>query len=215
MNDHLSRSTFLRLAGGAAALLLAGPVARSAENEVTREMIVADPEAPIAGNPDGDLTIVDFFDYNCPFCKDSAVHLERLVKTDGRIRLVYKDWPVLAPTSIIGAKLALGAKYQGKYLAAHHALMNIPGYGISQQQMLEAVRKAGIDMNRLDADIKANGVAITGLLERNLAIADAIGLQGTPGFLVGPFKVNQALTYEGFQHVVADARARQAGQKAG
>ena len=215
MNDHLSRSTFLRLAGGAAALLLTRTAARSAENQVTREMILADPEAPTAGNPDGDLTIVDFFDYNCPFCKDSAVHLERLVKVDGRIRLVYKDWPVLAPTSIIGAKLALGAKYQGKYLAAHHALMNIPGYGIAQPQMIEAVRKVGVDMNRLDADIKANGPSITGLLERNLAIADAIGLQGTPGFLVGPFKVNQALTYEGFQHVVADARARQAGQKAG
>lgn len=215
MNEPLSRSTFLRLAAGAAVLLLTKTIARSAENEITKEMILADPEAPTAGNPDGDLTIVDFFDYNCPFCKDSAVHLERLVKTDGRIRLVYKDWPVLTATSIIGAKIALGAKYQGKYLAAHHALMNIPGYGISQQQMVEAVRKSGVDMNRLDADIKANGAAITGLLERNLAIADAIGLQGTPGFLVGAFKVNQALTYEGFQHVVADARARQAGQKAG
>jgi protein-disulfide isomerase len=215
MNEPLSRSTFLRLAGGAAALLLTKTVARSAENEITSEMILADPEAPTAGNPDGDLTIVDFFDYNCPFCKDSAVHLERLVKADGRIKLVYKDWPVLTPTSIIGAKLALGAKYQGKYLAAHHALMNLPGYGISQPQMIEAVRKSGVDMSRLDADIKANGAAITGLFERNLAIADAIGLQGTPGFLVGPYKVNQALTYEGFQHVVADARAKQAGHKAG
>lgn len=215
MNEPLSRSTFLRLAGGAAALLLTKTVARSAENEITSKMILADPEAPTAGNPDGDLTIVDFFDYNCPFCKDSAVHLERLVKADGRIKLVYKDWPVLTPTSIIGAKLALGAKYQGKYLAAHHALMSLPGYGISQPQMIEAVRKSGVDMSRLDADIKANGAAITGLLERNLAIADAIGLQGTPGFLVGPYKVNQALTYEGFQHVVADARAKQAGHKAG
>lgn len=215
MNEPLSRSTFLRLAGGAAALLLTKTVARGAENEITSEMILADPEAPTAGNPDGDLTIVDFFDYNCPFCKDSAVHLERLVKADGRIKLVYKDWPVLTPTSIIGAKLALGAKYQGKYLAAHHALMSLPGYGISQPQMIEAVRKSGVDMSRLDADIKANGAAITGLLERNLAIADAIGLQGTPGFLVGPYKVNQALTYEGFQHVVADARAKQAGHKAG
>jgi protein-disulfide isomerase len=215
MNEAVSRSTFLRLAGGAVALLLTKTVARSAENEITSEMILADPEAPTAGNLEGDLTIVDFFDYNCPFCKDSAVHLERLVKADGRIRLVYKDWPVLAPTSIVGAKLALGARYQGKYLAAHHALMNVPGYGISQQQMIEAVRKSGVDMNRLDADITANDTAITGLLKRNLAIADAIGLQGTPGFLVGPYKVNQALNYEGFQHVVADARARQDRQKAG
>jgi protein-disulfide isomerase len=215
MNESVSRSTFLRLAGGAAALLLTRTVARTAENEITREMILADPQAPTAGNPDGDLTIVDFFDYNCPFCKEAAVHLERLVKADGRIKLIYKDWPVLTPTSIVGAKLALGAGYQGKYLAAHHALMNIPGYGISQQQMIEAVRKSGVDMNRLDADVETHAEAIKGLLERNLAIADAIGLQGTPGFLVGPYKVNQALTYDGFRHVVADARARQANQKAG
>ena len=215
MNEPIRRSTFLRLVGGAAALLLTKAGAHGAESEITSEMILSDPEAPTAGNPDGDLTIVDFFDYNCPFCKDSAVHLERLVKADGRIKLVYKDWPVLTATSIVGAKLALGAGYQGKYLAAHHALMNIPGYGISEPQMIEAVRKSGLDMNRLDADIKANAAAITALLKRNLAIADAIGFQGTPGFLVGSYKVNQALTYEGFQRVAADARARQAGQKAG
>lgn len=215
MNRPLSRSTFLRLAGGATALLLTGRIARSAANEATRETLLADPEAPAAGNPDGDLTIVDFFDYNCPYCKASAVHLERVVKADGNVRLVYKDWPVLTPTSIIGAKLTLGAKYQDKYLAAHHALMNVPGYGISQQQMIDAVRKSGVDMNRLEADIEAHDADVTGLIKRNMEIADAIGLQGTPGFLVGPYKVNQALTYEGFQHVVADARARRSGQKAG
>lgn len=212
MNESVSRSTLLRLAGAAAALLLTKSVAPSAENEVTSEMILTDPEAPTAGNPDGDLTIMDFFDYNCPFCKDSAVHLERLVTADGKIKLVYKDWPVLTPTSIVGAKLALGARYQSKYLVAHHALMNIPGSGISQQQMIEAVREAGVDMKRLDADIEANAAAISGLLKRNLAIADAIALQGTPGFLVGPYKVNQALNYDGFQHVVADARAKQNGK---
>ena len=138
MTDTLSRNTFLRLAGGAATLLLTKTFARSAENEVTRDMILADPEAPIGGNPDGDLTIVDFFDYNCPFCKKSATHLERLVKADGKIKLIYKDWPILTETSIVGAQLALGAKYQGKYLEVHHALMNIPGYGISKQQIAES-----------------------------------------------------------------------------
>ena len=215
MNEPLSRSSFLRLAGGFATLLLTMQIARSTENKITSEMILADPEAPTAGNPDGDLTIIDYFDYNCPNCKASAVHLERLVKTDGGIKLVYKDWPVLTPTSIIGAKLALGSKYQGKYLAAHHSLMNIPGYGIAEQQMIEAVRSSGVEMNRLEADINANAAAIADLLDRNALIADVIGLQGTPGFLIGPYKVNQALTYEGFQHVVADARARQTKQNAG
>jgi protein-disulfide isomerase len=209
MAVSLTRATFLRLAGGMALLPLTKTFARSAENEVTRDMILADPEAPIGGNPDGDVTIVDFFDYNCPYCKKSATHLERLVKTDGKIKLIYKDWPILSETSIIGAQFALGAKYQGKYLEAHHALMNIPGSGISQEQMLDAIRKAGVDMERLDADVKANSTPIEQLIKRNLTIAEAIGLQGTPGFLVGPYMVNQALNYEGFQHVVADARAKQ------
>ena len=209
MTDTLSRNTFLRLAGGAATLLFTKTFARSAENEVTRDMILADPEAPIGGNPDGDLTIVDFFDYNCPFCKKSDTHLERLVKADGRIKLIYKDWPILTETSVVGAQLALGAKYQGKYLEVHHALMSIPGYGISKEQMIEAVRKLDVDLARLDADMQANANAIRGLMRRNLTIAEAIGLQGTPGFLVGPYMLNEALTYEGFQHVVADARAKQ------
>jgi protein-disulfide isomerase len=209
MNDSLSRSTFLRLAGGATMLLLTKTFARSAENEVTRDMILADPEAPIGGNPDGDLTIVDFFDYNCPFCKKSATSLERLVKTDGKIKLIYKDWPILTETSIVGAQLALGARYQGKYLEAHHALMNIPGYGIPKEQMIDAVRTSGIDLARRESDMQANADAIHGLIKRNLTIAEAIGLQGTPGFLIGPYKVNEALTYEGFQHAVADARVRQ------
>jgi protein-disulfide isomerase len=209
MNDPLSRSTFLRLLGGTAALVFANSFARSAGNDVTNEMIFGDPDAPIGGNPEGDLIIVDFFDYNCPFCKDSAVHLERLVQKDGKIKLIYKDWPILAETSIVGARLALGAKYQDKYLAAHHALMKIPGYGISREQMIEAVSGSGIDMDRLEADLKSNASVITSLLKRNLMIAEAIGLQGTPGFLVGPYRVNQALTYEGFAHAVADARTRQ------
>jgi protein-disulfide isomerase len=209
MTDVLSRNTFLRLAGGAATLLLIKTFARSAENEVSRDMILADPEAPTAGNPDGDITIVDFFDYNCPYCKKSATHLERLVKADGKIKLIYKDWPILTETSIVGAQLALAARYQGKYLEVHHALMNIPGYGISKEQMIEAVRKLDVDLPRLDADLHANADAIRGLVRRNLAIAEAIGLQGTPGFLVGPYKVNEALTYDGFQRVVTDARAKQ------
>jgi protein-disulfide isomerase len=75
--------------------------------------------------------------------------------------------------------------------------------------MIDAVGKAGVDMERLDIDMKTNADAILGLIKRNLTIAEAIGLEGTPGFLVGPYKVNQALTYEGFQHVVADARTKQ------
>ena len=208
MTNSISRAGFLRLTAMSASLLILPNLARAGDNEITRDMILDDPDAPVAGNPTGDLTIVDFFDYNCPYCKMAAKSLEKLVKVDGSIRLVYKDWPVLAETSIVGARLALAAKYQDQYLPVHHALMDIPGYGISRDQMLDAVRKTSVDQPRLDADIVAHADDILRLIKRNLNIAEAIGLQGTPGFLVGAYKVNQALTYDGFVRVVADARTR-------
>lgn len=94
--------------------------------QVTTEMILNDPQAPVAGNPKGDVTIVYFTDYNCPYCKKIAPVLDRVVREDGKIRLVYKDWPVIRPTSIEGAVLVLAAKYQGKYKVAHDALMKLP-----------------------------------------------------------------------------------------
>jgi protein-disulfide isomerase len=209
LNDPISRAQFLRLTALSASLFVVSSDAWASENEITRAMILNDPETPTGGNPNGDLTIVDFFDYNCPYCKLAAKSLEKIVKTDGNIRLVYRDWPILAETSIIGARLALAAKYQGQYLPVHHALMDIPGYGVSQEQMMEAVRNAGLDLAQLDTDIARHADDIAGLIKRNLNIAQAIGLQGTPGFLIGPYRVNEALNEQGFMRVVADARARQ------
>jgi protein-disulfide isomerase len=208
VGTQLSRSKFLRLVAASVSSLVLSRGALADDTQITFDMVVNDPDAPTAGNPNGNLTIVDFFDYNCPYCKMAATNLERLVKTDGNIRLVYKDWPILTETSIVGARLALAAKYQGQYLAVHQALMEIPGYGISQEKMLEAVRKTGVDAARLDADLNAHAEDIASLIERNFNMAAAIGFQGTPGFLVGSYKVNEALNYDGFLHVVADARAR-------
>jgi protein-disulfide isomerase len=209
LNNAISRAQFLRLAALSASLFIVSSDAWANESEITRDMILNDPETPTGGNSNGDVTIVDFFDYNCPYCKLAAKSLEEIVKTDGNIRIVYKDWPILAETSIVGARLALGAKYQGQYLPVHHALMDIPGSGVSQQKMVEVVRNTGIDLMRLDTDIQRHADDIAGLIKRNLNLAQAIGLQGTPGFLIGPNRVNAALDDEGFIRAVADARARQ------
>jgi protein-disulfide isomerase len=176
--------------------------------DVSSAAILNDPAAPVAGNPNGDITIVTFFDYNCPFCKKAEPSLERLVKEDGHIRLVYKDWPILTKPSVYGARLALAAKYQGEYDSVHAALLAIPGIKIPEAQMLAAVRGSGVDMNQLDADLKTHADEITALLRRNLAQADALDLPGTPAYLVGHFKITQALTYEGFKRAVAEARAQ-------
>ena len=211
MSQRLSRRMLAQILAGAGVGYLVGPARADegpSEADVSREAILHDPAAPTAGNPNGDLTIVVFFDYNCPFCKQSEPALERLVKTDGKIRLVYKDWPILTPDSIKGAQWALAAKYQDRYDDAHFSMMGIPGPKIPAERMREAIAKSGVDMDRLDADLHAHGDEITRLLQRNLAQADSLGLMGTPAYIVGEYRVTQALNYEGFKRVAADARAR-------
>jgi protein-disulfide isomerase len=204
------RLALLAIGGGILAAPVMGRGALAQFADVSKEMILNDPAAPVAGNPKGDLTIVAFLDYNCPFCKKSAPDLERAVKEDGKVRLVYKDWPVIRPTSIDGAKLALAAKFQGKYDVAHHALMAIPGSGVSKEKMRKALRDAGIDTRQLDADMKAKSAEIEAIIQRNMAQADALGLTGTPTYLIGPF-MTSTLDYKGFKQVIADARAKQNG----
>jgi len=206
----MNRRRLLRLAALFAAL--AGPAllaaAPSPAATIDVEGILHDPATPAWGNPQGDVTIVAFMDYNCPFCKKSSPDLERYVNDDGKVRLVYKDWPILADSSVYGARLALAAKYQDKYHDAHLALMAIRGHGISDDSMRDAVKAAGLDMVKLDDDLKAHEVDISALLKRNMSQADSIGLQGTPVFLIGPFKVEKALDYDEFKQIVADFRAR-------
>ena len=208
----MNRRTLLALlpavAVAPALLSLAPPIEEAFAQGVDPNAILNDPEVPVSGNPKGDLTIVAFLDYNCPFCKKAEPDLTRLVKTDGRIRLVHKDWPILGDASVYGAQLALAAKYQGRYDEVHRALMGIPGRKIPKERMLEAVAASGVDVARLEEDRKAHQAEIAALLQRNLDQADALGLQGTPVFLIGQLKVAAALEYDGFRQAVAQARAK-------
>ncbi|MEA2345623.1 MAG: hypothetical protein QOF63_3792, partial [Thermoanaerobaculia bacterium] len=90
---------------------------------LTESAVLRDPDIPVTGNVDGDITIVEYFDYNCPYCRKVEPELRQVVQDDGKVKLVYKDWPVLGPVSIAAARMALAAKYQDKYVAAHDALM--------------------------------------------------------------------------------------------
>ena len=202
----------LRILTAALLLGLAAAPAYAQDAATSREMIVNDPEAPVFGNPRGDVTIVAFLDYNCGFCKKSAPALEKLVRTDGGDRLVIKDWPILAESSVTAAKLALAAKYQGKYEAAHRALMRLPGGNLPETKMRAALTAAGVDMARLAADANRHNDAITALLKRNHAQADGMRFRGTPVYLVGPLLVAAALDYDGFKDAVAQARARAKGR---
>ncbi|MCM5552882.1 DsbA family protein [Pleomorphomonas sp. NRK KF1] len=204
----MQRRTFL--AGATATLALGLGSAQALAADVSLDDILHDPNAPEGGNQKGDLTIVAFTDYNCPFCKKAAPDLDRAVREDGHIRLVYKDWPILTQASVYGARMALAAQYQGAYERAHHALMAINGRAVSQEDMERAIEAADIDMPRLKADLEARKKDITALLARNMDQADALGLQGTPTYLIGPLLAS-TLDYDGFREAIAQARSRQTG----
>lgn len=191
---------------GLAALIGAGLATRVRADDLSAEMILNDPDAPVGGNPKGDLTIVSFFDYNCPFCKRTVKPLNTVLTSDGNIRHVYKDWPILAKSSIYGAKLALAAKYQDRYEDAYSALMRIDGSRISEDRMRKELERAKFDMARLEADANRHESKIATLLKRNNAQAEGLGLRGTPVFLIGQFLVASALDEAGFRQVVKDAR---------
>ncbi|MBS7544428.1 DsbA family protein [Ancylobacter oerskovii] len=210
----MHRRTFLRSALGVSlgAMVTAPVVGKDAgiAPPLDVEALLFDPEAPVGGNPAGDVTIVAFFDYNCGYCKGSAPTLARLLKTDGKIRLVYKDWPILAKSSVTAARLALAAKYQHRYEAAHHAFMALPGRSMNEEGMGKALKRAGLDVARLNTDAQKHAEPIAGVLKRNNEQAMALQLPGTPVYLVGPYKVAAALDYQGLVDVVADARRRAA-----
>lgn len=198
----------------AVALLLgAWPLASNAQRADLADQIFNDPAAPVAGNPNGDVTIVAFLDYNCPYCRKSTPELDRFVASDSNVKVIYKDWPILSKSSIVDAKIALGAAYQGKYMEAHRALMAMQTRDASSEQLMAAMKGVGIDLAKLAADLNTHDADITALLRRNNAEAEAIGINGTPVFLIGQFKVSQGLDEAGFRQVVSDVRARQKNGK--
>jgi protein-disulfide isomerase len=172
---------------------------------LTESAVLRDPDVPWAGNPDGDITIVEYFDYNCPYCRKVEPELRQVVQDDGKVKLVYKDWPVLGPVSIAAARLALAAKYQDKYVAAHDALMGTASK-LTEPRIRELLAGAGIDLDRATRDLETNAKTIDAILARTNDQATAFGFRGTPAFIIGKFRVPGALTMAQFDQAIADAR---------
>jgi protein-disulfide isomerase len=168
--------------------------------------VLRDPDIPSLGNPNGDLTVVEFFDYQCPYCKKLAPDLAKLVQEDGKIRVVLKDWPIFGDVSVLAAKMALASKYQNKYAAAHDALISADGK-LTAAIINDLLAKAGVDVAAAASDLQAHEKSIDDLLARNSQQADAFGFDGTPGFIVGTFRVPGVVEMKVFKMIVADARA--------
>ncbi len=213
MRSERTRRDALGLLGaGVAALGIAPRSARAEDDEekvLTEALVLRDPEIPVAGNVDGDITIVEWFDYNCPYCRKLDPELRQVVQDDGKVRLVLKDWPILGPVSKVAARMALAAKYQDKFLKAHEAMIGVNSK-LTEPRLGELLAAAGIDMDRLNRDLTANAKAIDTILARNNDQAKAFGFNGTPSFIVGKFRVPGVLTMAEFEMVIADARKAKA-----
>ena len=177
----------------------------ASDNVLTESAVLRDPDIPVAGNADGDITIVEYFDFNCPYCRKVEPELRQVVQDDGKVKLVYKDWPVLGPVSVAAARLALATKYQDKYVAAHDALMGTASR-LTEPRIRELLAGAGIDIDRAAKDLETNAKAIDAILARNNDQATAFGFKGTPSFIIGKFRVPGALTMAQFDQAIADAR---------
>ena len=210
---RLNRRRLLGSLGVSALGLSALPVPALAESDVLSEaLVLRDPDIPVAGNAGGNISIVEYFDYQCPYCRKVEPELRQVVHEDGKVRLVWKDWPILGPMSVTAARMAQASKYQDKFVEAHDALIAINAK-LTESKIREALSGGGVDIDRLDRDLASNESAITTTLTRNNDQATAFEFRGTPAFIVGKFRVPGVLTMAQFTQVIADARKAAAAKK--
>ncbi|MCC5960785.1 MAG: DsbA family protein [Rhodobacteraceae bacterium] len=176
-----------------------------AENGPSIEDVLFDPDQPVLGNPDGDLSIVEYFDYQCPFCKRNHPDLMRAVERDGNIRLLMKDWPIFGGTSTRAAQLALGGLADGSYARAHAALMATQGR-LSDSDIDTALTDAGLSVDILQAGYRSLRDRLDGLMVRNGRQAAAFGLSGTPAFIIGTVIYPGALNADDLDAAIRRAR---------
>jgi len=200
----LTRRTLLIAGAAGTASLLTSGLPATAQSIPTVEEVLFDAAIPVIGNPKGDVTIAEYYDYQCPFCKRGHPDLLDIVKQDGNIRLVMKDWPIFGDPSVHAARLVLGAG--DDYEAAHTALMMTEGR-LSRAEVDATLSKAGYDPQRLAARADAQSERIQGILARNMNQARAFGFRGTPVYLVDTRLNYGAMSREAILAAVEQARA--------
>lgn len=156
------------------------------------------------GNPQGDVTLVEFTDYSCGFCRSSVADVKKMMANDKGLRVVYREVPILSPASREAAKWALAAAKQGKHQAFHDAMF--AGDKPSDASIRFAARRAGLDMARAEAD--ANSDAINAEIEANLAMMQKLGVGGTPTFVIGDQILEGALGYDALMDAIKKTRSK-------
>ncbi len=182
----------------------------AAEAAMTREAIqelmaeAKGTSSPVWGNPQGDVTAVEFFDYNCPYCKSVFPGMRKLVREDGNIKVVMKEFPVLGPNSEYAARAALAAQKQGKYEAFHVEMMGKQSR-LSPEGVIAAAKKVGLDIDRLKKDM--DSAEVTEELDRNNIWAQRLGISGTPAFVIGDELIPGAIDGRQMKRYVDKVRA--------
>ena len=179
---------------------------RARTNLVTFEnQLLHDPLSPVGGNPDGDVTIVEFFDYRCGFCKKVFPAITELLETDPNVRLVFKEFPILGPESVTASRAALAAWRidSRKYEALHDALMQTRGK-LPQSKVMKIAANSGFDVAELKAAMALPEIDAT--LEENLRLAQALNINGTPAFVIGNELILGAIDLAAMRKLVAQAR---------
>jgi protein-disulfide isomerase len=167
--------------------------------------IIDSPGVPLLGATSPDVVVVEYFDFNCPFCRKLAPSIRALLKTDPKVAVVYKDWPIFGGASVYAARCALAAQWQGKYEKAHDALISAPRLS-QNDQVDETLMHAGIDIGRIHRDLQQHGAEIEALLTRNSNEARALGIRGTPGILVARQTISNIGDLADLQAAVSNAR---------
>ncbi|KNG95403.1 DsbA family protein [Pseudaestuariivita atlantica] len=156
--------------------------AASAMLENERDRLEQDPNGIVLGNPEGDVTVVEFFDYNCPYCRRVMPQVDALVAHDANVRLVYREWPILGEGSVFAARAALAARKQDKYEEFHVAMMGMEGRAV-EASVLRIAREVGLDIDRLREDMEAPEVDEH--IQTSMELTRALGFNGTPSFVIG------------------------------
>ena len=177
--------------------------AASGANTV-RLQLEQDPNSPNLGNPDGDVTVIEFFDYNCPYCRKAGQTVQELLASDANVRVIYREWPILGEDSVFASRAALAARAQGKYEEFHWALMNGEGRA-SEASMLKLARHLDLDVEKLQADMTSP--AVEAHIAQSSALARTLGFTGTPAFIVGDRTAPGMLSTDEITAMVAEARA--------
>lgn len=172
--------------------------------DANRAAIFEDKDAPIAGNPKGDVAIVEFFDYTCGYCKMMTPALQKLLNEDKNLKIIYKEWPIRGDVAEFAAKAALAARAQNKYLAYHNALYAAQGQ-LSEDRVLAIAAEVGLDVKKLERDMA--GRDITAMVERNRRLAAELNFNGTPSFVINDKLLPGAMSYDTLKAQVAAARA--------